>query len=66
MSGGGVAFLGDPVMDLLVRVDDAFLAGNELESGGCLPVDAQQLKTLLQALESRGLHTRYSILGIDA
>ena len=57
-TGQCVVFLGDPVMDLLVHIDDHFLQSNSLRVGGCVPVDSQQLETLLHTIHGHGLRIR--------
>lgn len=54
----GAVFLGDPVMDLLVHVDERFLDGNRLQAGGCLALGNEQLRHLLTAAERVGLPAR--------
>jgi hypothetical protein len=42
--------LGDPIIDVIVNIDDAFVASTVGEAGGCLPVpDAASMAALLSA-----------------
>lgn len=53
-----IVFLGDPIVDLLVRTDEAFLGEHALEKGGCVAVDDGQLSQLLEVVERQGLSVR--------
>ena len=59
-SAAGVAvFLGDPVVDLLVQVDESFVRCHALEVGGCVPVDEQDLQIMVDAASNQRLPIRY-------
>lgn len=59
-----VAGLGSPIIDVMVRVDDAWLAANvHGEKGGMNAVDDRERRRLLSAIEHSGLIPEYAIGG---
>lgn len=52
--------LGDPVMDMLVHVDDQKLGDLGLATGGCVPVSEGQMAALIQALRTTAGSPRYT------
>ena len=57
-SSGAVLFLGDPITDIVARVDEEFLQSNSLEPGGCMAVSSIDLQRLIHEVERRGIDTR--------
>ncbi|KAK9805458.1 hypothetical protein WJX73_009511 [Symbiochloris irregularis] len=53
-----VLFVGDPVVDRLVRVDCSLLREQAIEPAGCVSISTEEMDSLLQVLQARHLMVR--------
>ena len=55
---GQMLFVGDPVVDLLVRIKSSLLREHEIEPAGCVPISSKALQALLQIFKAQQLSVR--------
>ena len=55
---GAIVLLGDPIVDVVCRTTGAELQAAGLAAGGCCPVDAAELSTLMQRFKLTEHHHR--------
>ena len=58
---GAVVLLGDPIVDVVCRTTEAKLQIVGLSPGGCCPVDAVEMRSLMERFELTERHQRCSL-----